>query len=225
MSESMRSKTWILLPAFNEARYIERVLDKLTKVTPNIIVINDGSSDTTRQLAEKHCSQVISHATNLGKGAALKTGCEYAFDHLDAEAVIFFDSDDQHNTDELQLFFSELEQGAKIVLGVRSFDQRMPLTRIIMNRLGSVLMLLLFGQYIPDIPSGFKAIHRSVYPKLAWNSTDYAVEMEIAARIARFRLPYTTVPIETIYHDLDRGMNVLHTIRMVTKVISWRFSL
>ncbi|MEX0895737.1 MAG: glycosyltransferase family 2 protein [Patescibacteria group bacterium] len=226
MSKSIkRSDVWVILPAYNEARYIGTVLQKLQPITRNIVVIDDGSTDKTAHFAQQQTEHVLRHLVNLGKGAAMKTGAEYAFGHLHAKAVIFFDSDDQHNPQELELFYRQLNTGAQMILGVRSFDENMPLTRIIMNRLASVIILLLFGAYIPDIPSGFKAFTRQVYKKIRWDAADYAVEIEIAARIAKQQIPFVTVPIETIYHDLDRGMSFLHTVRMITKILSWRLAL
>ena len=219
-----KNTTWVIIPGLNEEKYIETVLKKVQKHTNNIIVVDDGSKDRMPQIAKKYTSHVISHAINLGKGAALKTGCEYAFKTLGADAVIFMDSDDQHDPKELELFFTAL-QTSDVVFGIRSFDEKMPLFRILMNRLASFVIYILFGSYIPDIPSGYKAITKKAYIKLAWNSTDYAVEMEIAARTAKYKIPYEIVPITTIYHDFERGMTILDSLRMITKILSWRISL
>lgn len=215
---------WVIIPGLNEEKYIGTVLEKVIKQTKNIIVVDDGSKDKMPQIAKRYTDHVLTHSVNLGKGAALKTGCEYAFKHLKADAVIFMDSDDQHDPEELPMFYKALET-KDAVFGVRSFDEKMPLFRIMMNRLASFVILLLFGEYIPDIPSGYKAISKKAYAKLAWNSTDYAVEMEIAARTAKFNIPFTTVQIKTIYHDFDRGMTILDSVRMITKILSWRISL
>lgn len=220
----MKKNIWIIIPGLNEEKYIATVLSKVKKHTENIIIVDDGSSDKMSEIARKYTDHVISHCVNLGKGAALKTGCEYAFDELSADAVIFIDSDDQHDPGELPLFYKSLEHH-QVVFGIRSFDEKMPLIRIMMNRLGSAVIFFLFGAYIPDIPSGYKALSKKAYKKLSWSSTDYAVELEIAARTAKYKIPFTTVPIKTIYHDFERGMTILDTVRMITKIISWRISL
>lgn len=220
----MKNKTWIIIPGLNEEKYIATVLKKVLKQTKNIIVVDDGSSDKMPKIAAKYTDHVLSHSINLGKGAALKTGCEYAFKTLGAEAVIFLDSDDQHNPEELPEFYKALKE-SNVVFGIRAFDDKMPLIRIMLNRLASFVIFILFDSYIPDIPSGYKAFTKKAYAKLAWDSTDYAVEMEIAARTAKYNLGFTTVPIKTIYHDLDRGMTILDTIRMITKILSWRITL
>jgi glycosyltransferase involved in cell wall biosynthesis len=88
---------WVIIPGFNEARYLTKVLDKTIKFHQNIIFVDDGSSDNTASIASKKIKQVLVHDVNLGKGAALKTGCDYAFSHLKAKAVILMDSDNQHD--------------------------------------------------------------------------------------------------------------------------------
>lgn len=224
LTNQIKKNTWVIIPGLNEEKYIATVLKKVRKHTDNIIVVDDGSQDKMPLIAKRYTPHVLLHAVNLGKGAALKTGCEYAFQSLGADAVIFMDSDDQHDPEELQLFYDALLT-ADIVFGIRSFDEKMPLFRILMNRLASFVIFVLFGSYIPDIPSGYKALTKKAYKKLAWNATDYAVEMEITARAAKYKIPFKTVPITTIYHDFERGMTILDSLRMITKILSWRISL
>lgn len=218
----MKNNIWVIVPAFNEAAYIERVLQKLLSHWNNVIVVDDGSSDRTSVLAKMYTEHVLTHEINLGKGAALKTGCEYAFDELGAVAVVFFDADDQHDASYVPQIISLLKN-APVVLGVRAFNNQMSLLKIALNRVASMITLVFFGQYIPDIPSGFKAIAKSVYKKINWSSSDYLVEVEIAARIAKYEIPFATISIPTIYHDLDRGMTVLDIVHVAGKVLSWRF--
>jgi glycosyltransferase involved in cell wall biosynthesis len=218
------AKIWVVLPAYNEATYLPIVLTKLQKITKHFIVVDDGSSDTTAAVARKFTKNVLIHPVNLGKGAALKTGCSFAFDVCKAKYVVLMDADDQHDPKVLPLFVKSLDKGAEIVLGVRDFKS-MPWLRTIGNRLGSVLIWTLFGRYIPDIPSGYKAFSKKAYHYLEWYSLGYSVEMEIAARIAKFKLPVSLVPIPTIYHDFSRGMTVLDTFTMIGYVIAWRISL
>jgi glycosyltransferase involved in cell wall biosynthesis len=219
-----KTKIWVVIPGMDEEKYVGIVLKKVKLQTNNIIFVDDGSKDNTATIAKKYTKHVLSHSINLGKGAALKTGCEYAFKVLNAQAVVFMDSDDQHDPKELPLFFEELQNNS-VVFGVRSFDNSMPLFKIMGNRVASVLIYFMFGSYIPDIPSGYKALSKNAYKELAWNSSDYAVEMEIAARTSKYRKKYSVIQIKTIYHDFERGMTILDTLRMIGKILSWRISL
>lgn len=219
----MSKHTWVIIPAYNEAMYLSQVLTKLNKYWPNVVVVDDGSSDNTAEIARKFTPHVLKHGVNLGKGAAMRTGADYALEHLQAKAIIFFDADDQHDPAYIQPMADTLEHNP-VVFGVRSFDNQMPLFRIIMNRAASVLILLFFGRYIPDIPSGFKGLTSKTYQQLNLQSSHYEIEMEIAARVAQHHIPFVEIAIPTIYHDLDRGMTFLNILHMAEKIISWRFS-
>lgn len=220
----MSSKMITIVPAYNEEKYIQVFLKKLVKFTDQIVVIDDGSTDDTYAIAKKYTPHVLRHEINLGKGAALKTGCIYAFGHLKAKATIFIDSDDQHDPKQLPDFFQALQDGNQLVFGVRSFSANMPKIKQYGNKFASLMIKALFGSYIPDIPSGYKAMTRKAYKKVAWQSSDYGVELEIAAKTAKLKLPFAVIPIDTIYHDYDRGMTALDALKITGKLIAWRIN-
>ena len=217
-------KIVVIVPAYNESKYIGKFLDKLLHVTKNVIVVDDGSSDKTCDIARGKGIECLLHMVNLGKGAALKTGCNYAFKKMGADAVIIMDGDDQHVVEDIKQFERELKKGAQVVLGVRQMDAKMPLMRILGNKSMSILINLLFGHYIADIPSGFKAMTKSAYNTLEWYSSGYEVETEIAVRIAKSRLNYVEVPISTVYHDKDYGFNLLDAAKILVKLPYWLWS-
>lgn len=218
------SQTWVLIPGFNEEKYLEQVLKKVKKYTNQIVFVDDGSKDQTVSIAKKQLTHVLVHQVNLGKGAALKTGCEYIFNQLKADNVVLMDADDQHNPAELPLFFQALKQH-DIVLGVRDLTSTMPGPRVWMNKLTSYFVKLLFGVYIPDIPSGYKAFSKKTYTKIKWDTTEYGVELEIAAKIAQYRLAFKVINIETIYQDFDRGMTAIDSLKLINYLISLRIKL
>jgi glycosyltransferase involved in cell wall biosynthesis len=222
----------LVIPAYKEAGPLIPFLRALLKfVSPSqLIVVNDGSSDQTAPLVATHfpALHLLTHPVNLGKGAAMKTGADYAFTRLHARAVIFMDGDGQHHPADLPAFFTALiRHHAPLVLGCRSLgpDSSMPRLRIYGNKLTSALVKLLFGYFVPDILSGFKAMTKNTYQRLRWQSSDYGVELEIACQIARQRLQFTSVPITTIYHNLDRGMNALDVLKIIIQLVKFRINL
>ena len=217
-------KIVIVVPAYNESRYLGRFLDCLLVITSKVIVVDDGSVDKTCEIARDRGVVCLQHMVNLGKGAALKTGCDYAFKKLGADAVIIMDGDDQHVVGDIARFEKALKDGAQVVLGVRQMDAKMPLMRILGNKSMSILINLLFGSYIADIPSGFKAMTKAAYKTLRWHSSGYEVETEIAVRIAKSKLAYAEVPISTVYHDKDYGFNMLDAARILLKLPYWLWS-
>ena len=220
------STTWIVIPGFNEEKYVRRVLKKVRQYTENIIFVDDGSKDATAQEAKKEIQHVLRHTINLGKGAALKTGCDYAFHHLNAQNVIVMDSDDQHNPEELATFSKHLRAGSMVVFGARAIDAQMPYLKRVLNKLASYSVALFFGgTFIPDIPSGYKAFTKAAYTKIRWDAQGYQVEMEIACRVAKYKLPFSSFTIDTIYLDHDKGMNILHILDIFHSILWWRITL
>lgn len=224
MTTHLSPSIWVILPAFNEKKYLGEVLRKTLLYSKNIIVIDDGSNDDTFNEALKYTNHVLRHDINLGKGAALRTGCEYAFTNKNADAVILMDSDDQHDPKELLIFKQELKSGSKLILGIRSLWE-MPIVRSWGNRMVSALVVVFFGRYIPDILSGYKAFTKDVYKKIIWKSQRYDVELEIASKIAIHKLPFKTVTVSTIYHDFNRGMTVLDSLELLIQIIMLRLQL
>lgn len=220
-----KSDIWLVVPVFNESKYLDKVLQKISKITNNYVIVDDGSSDQSVEIAKQHTKEVLVHKMNLGKGSALKTGSDYAFKYLDAHAVIFIDSDDQHDPKELKYFYEEFSKGSEVVFGERKMDSKMPLIRIIGNRFASVLVYFFFGSYVPDIPSGFKAISKKAFEKIRWQETGYGVELEIAARVAKYKIPFSVVPISTIYHDMDRGMTLLDAFQICFKLLNLKITI
>lgn len=218
---------WIVMPGFNESTYVRSVLKKVKKYTPNIVFIDDGSTDNTTEEAQAEITHILTHKVNLGKGAALKTGCDYAFNELGASVVILMDSDDQHNPAELPKFLEALTSTkSEVVFGARQVDEKMPLHKRFFNTLASIGIRTLFGgTFIPDIPSGYKAFTRTAYKTIRWDSLGYQVEMEIACRVTKNELPFTSITIDTIYHDHDKGMTVLNALDLFHSILWWRITL
>lgn len=213
-------KITVVVPAYNESRYIGRFLDSLLTVTKNVIVVNDGSRDKTQEIVESRRVKCLTHMVNLGKGSALKTGCDYAFVH-GADAVIIMDGDNQHLPSDIERFKKALNNGADIVMGTRSLDPHFPIFRRLGNMSLTWLIKISFGRQITDIPSGFKAMTSRAYKHLKWYSSGYEVETEIAVRLAKSKLPYVEVPISTVYHDKDYGFNLLDAWGILIKIPYW----
>lgn len=217
---------WVIIPGLNEEKYLASVLKKVLQFTPNVVFVDDGSSDKTSTIAHKYLEHVLIHQINLGKGAALKTGCEYAFKQLQAGAVIFMDSDDQHDPKEIQRFVKAFAEGNEVVFGVRKFSSAsMPILRFLGNKSISVLINVLYGSYVPDIPSGYKGLTKKAYQAVRWTSLGYEVETEIAAKVAKAKIPYKVLEIETIYHDTEKGMNGIEALKILLSLLQWRIGL
>lgn len=217
-------KIFVVIPGFNEKKYLPKVLGELSMRSQNVVFVDDGSSDGSAKVAERFTPNVLSHETNLGKGAAMLTGAEYAFGTLGADAIVFMDADDQHDSSHLPEFEAKLKTH-DVVLGVRNMGANMPLFRFLGNKFVSVTLNMLYGAYIADIPSGYKAMTRSAFDKLKWKSSGYEVETEIAVRLAESKIPYEMVEIRSIYHDTDKGMTLIDAFNIGLCLLQWRLGL
>lgn len=211
----------VVIPAYNESKRIGLVLDNVKKYCENIIVVDDGSEDNTYAIAVAKGVSVLKHITNLGKGAALKTGCDYAI-HNGFENIIVMDSDGQHDATLIPKFFSELEK-FQLVLGYRkNIKKNMPLFKRLGNLVINSSTSLLYGTIFKDSQSGYRAFTKEAYEKIRWDSTDYSMESEMLARAVKRNIPYIEIPIPTIYLEKYKGTSILDGIKIVVNLIKWR---
>jgi polyprenyl-phospho-N-acetylgalactosaminyl synthase len=190
--------------------------------------VDDGSTDKSKSkiLNSKFKGvTLLEHKINLGKGAAMKTGADYAFDN-GAEAIIFMDSDRQHQASDITGFIKALESKKyDVVFGTRNYSYGVPLVRFLGNKFASFLLVLMFQIYISDVLCGFKGMTKSAYKKVIWDSTGYGVETEIVARAGKNKLSFLEVPIQTIYHDKDKGVTILDAFGVLSQLIVWKFTI
>lgn len=217
-------KIYIVVPAYNEAKRIGKVLRDLKKTKLPVIVVDDGSKDKTYQVAKRYGFIVLRHGINLGKGAAMKTGATAAF-KLGADAVIFIDSDGQHRISDLPQFVGALKTGkADVVFGVRDL-LKIPFVRRAGNSVASLLVSALFDIRVLDLLCGYRAITRKAFRKINWKSSGYSVETEMVAMAGKYRLKHCEVAISTVYYDKFKGLSPTEGIGIIFDVLKWKFLL
>ncbi len=217
----------VVVPAYNEEYTIRKVLLGALQYCSSVVVVNDGSSDRTKEVVEEVMRRhpeirLLSHVINMGKGAALKTGTEFAVNELKAGRIVFLDADLQHRPEDIPRMLGKLSD-ADIVFGCRRLDRRMPLLFRVGNAVLNLAIRVLYGVRIPDSQSGYRAFLASAYPKIRWDATDYSVESEIIANVGRHRLRYAVLPIETIYNDRYKGTTITDGMKIVFDMVVWKF--
>jgi glycosyltransferase involved in cell wall biosynthesis len=217
----------VVIPAYNEGRRVADVVRSLPGSLLGVervvaLVIDDGSSDDTALAARTAGATVLRHRVNLGKGAALRTGCEGA-NRLGADAIVLMDADGQHLPGDLAGLVGPLFSGeVDVVLGSRRFGRGMPVATRAGNHILNGLLRALFSIRVSDSQCGFRAINGAAYPALRWNAADYAVETEMLVRIRQARLRWVEVPIATVYHDRYKGTQPLDGLRILRQMLAWR---
>jgi len=216
-----KDDVFVVIPAHNEESSIREVVKKTKNFLNNIVVVDDGSKDKTAEEAGKENITVLKHIINLGKGAALKTGCDYAI-KKGAKRIIVLDADLQHDPSEIPNFLSALEK-VDVVLGYRKLNKNMPMVLKIGNLVINETIKLLYGLRLHDTQCGYRAFTSAAYKKIRWNASDYSMESEMIANIGKRNLKYKEIPIETIYTDKYKGTTIIDGIKIVLNLIWWRF--
>lgn len=199
----------IIIPAFNEASVLATVISAVKKFQPesDILVVDDGSSDNTAQVARDSGVIVLSHILNRGLGGAIGTGLIYARDH-DYNLVVTLDADGQHDPQDIkQVIEPILENRADIVIGSRLHADKfaMPIDRRIINRLANLVTLMLFKVKTTDSQSGFRALNQRAIQYLNIRTDRMEVSSEIFTEIKRLKLRYQEVPIKVIYTTYSKS--------------------
>ena len=221
--ERTKAKTLLAIPAFNEELTIGSVVLKALDHVDEVLVIDDGSDDRTRQVARLASATVITHRRNLGKGAAIRT----AFDYVRRnghEILVLIDGDGQHDAEEIpNLTRSIARDEADVVVGTRwGKTNGMPLYR----RVGKRVLDYATGAFaglVTDSQCGFRAFSRAAVEVLDLQSLGFGVESEVLIRAGEAGLRIVEVPVGARYdvdgstsEPLEHGIRVIDSILRVT---------
>jgi UDP-N-acetylglucosamine---dolichyl-phosphate N-acetylglucosaminyltransferase len=218
----MKKRVFVVIPAFNEEKHIGQIIRKAKKYVDDVLVIDDGSKDKTKEEAIKNKAIVLRHLVNLGKGSAVKTGCDYAVNN-GADAIIIIDADSQHDPIEIKNFIKNIGR-YDVVLGYRKLNKKMPFIFKIGNLLINKTIKFLYGLDVNDSQCGYRAFTSKSYEKLRWKSTDYCLESEMVAKIGKHGLSYKEIPIDTIYSDRYKGTTILDGVKIVFNLFWWKLN-
>ena len=210
-------KNVVLMPAYNSANYLKTLIDKISQLGMDVLVVDDGSIDKTAEIALGARVQVLSHVSNRGKGAAIRTGVEHLKD-LDYDLIIIMDSDGQHEPEEIGNFINKYnETKAPVIIGNRMADtERMPFLRKATNKFMSGIISKICHQCIPDSQCGFRLIKMNVLNDIHLKSSNYEIESEMLIQASRKGYKIDSVPISTVYREEKSYINpFIDTCRLI----------
>lgn len=194
---------WILIPAFNEASILPTVLHDLKNHHyTNILVVDDGSTDHTAQVADQCGAESISLPVNRGQGAALQAGVEYLAKYRQPDIIVTFDADGQHQAKDIRhLLQPIINQQTDVVLGSRFLGSAsdIPLLRRLLLRAGVIFTRLLSGILVTDTHNSLRAFSPHAYSTIKWRQRGPEHASEILDEIVRLKLRYQEVPVNIIY--------------------------
>lgn len=184
----------IIIPAKNESAGLRKLLPSLKQIMPDaqILIVDDGSTDDSIEVATAHGIRVISHPKSLGNGAAIKTGARAAA----GEILVFMDADGQHQPEDIPRLLAELDSGNDMAVGARSYESQAGAHRAIANTFYNWLASWMVNQKVADLTSGFRAVRARLFKRFLYllpNSFSYPTTITMSFFRAGYSVAY--VPI------------------------------
>jgi len=216
------SKILIIIPAHNEQENIAGVVDELKRAGfEEILVVDDGSGDGTRDVASRMGVKVITHSVNMGLGTGLRSGFEFAIAQ-NCEYAITFDGDGQMRAEDAIKVFEEAQKGYDFVYGRRNFTVRgVPKIRKYTNLLADTLTAFLSGKFVWDTQSGLRCIKVDLLRKFNLKSRGYSVSSELVIESIKNGVIPKSVKIDAIYtiESLKKGQKISNSFRVVKELL------
>lgn len=224
LATDRNADAWLVVPLFNEAGVIADVVRDARTTFPNIVCVDDGSSDNSAALAAEAGATVVRHPVNLGQGAALQTGFDFVRTVPSARYVVTFDSDGQHRTEDAESMVEILRSGDfDVVLGSRFLDGRTKpgFVKRIVLRAAVVFTNITTGVRLTDAHNGLRAFTRDSLDLFRMRQNRMAHASELVSLIQKAKLRYREVPVVIIYSDYSRakGQSVWNSVNILVDLL------
>jgi len=211
---------WLVIPLYNEAAVIGEVLAGARARFPNIVCVDDASTDGSAELARKAGAVVVQHPFNLGQGAALQTGIRYVLEASDAAYLVTFDADGQHRVvDAEEMVRRAREEGLAMVFGSRFLDRRTDpgfLRRIVL-KVAVWITNQQTGMRLSDAHNGLRVVRRDAAARLDLKQDRMAHATEIVLQLGRTGLPWAEHPVHVLYTEYSRakGQSLINSVNIL----------
>ncbi len=224
-SSSPNDEIWIVICAYNEKSALPAVLDELSCYPYHIVVVDDGSSDGSVELAKEYNLVWLRHICNLGQGAALETGFTYIREKTMAEYAVTFDGDGQHAVADIQKLIDALiASKSEVALGSRFLQggtaSNIPWNKKLLLKLAIWFTRISTGLHLTDTHNGLRAFTRGALMKIRISQNGMAHASEILSLIKQHALPYCEVPVSIKYSEyaMKKGQKLSNSINIL-----WEF--
>lgn len=203
------SRLYVVVPAYNEAPTIRMVVEELLVYKYIVVVVDDGSAKSLADSLTGLPVHYLKHGVNLGQGAALQTGMEYALSQ-GASYIATFDADAQHRASDIEKMKEAMDKNQlDIVLGSRFLlpSRQIPFSRKLLLQLARFLNFLFTGLYLTDAHNGLRLLNQKAAETIVLKENRMAHATEILSQINTHRLKYSEVPVQISYsaYSLQKG--------------------
>jgi glycosyltransferase involved in cell wall biosynthesis len=222
---------WLVVPLYNEAAVISDVVGEARSVFPKIVCVDDGSHDASAARAEQAGAAVVRHPVNLGQGAALQTGFDYALGDPQMRYVVTYDADGQHQIHDVEVMLGRIRRGdVRVVFGSRFLDERTTASGLkkLVLRAAVAYTNATTGTRLTDAHNGLRVLHRDVVERLDITQNRMAHASEIVSQIGSMRfagqqVTYAEEPVHILYTDYSKakGQSLWNAVNILAELI-WR---
>lgn len=215
--------TWVIIPLYNEATVISGVIADLLAVFPNVVCVDDGSRDGSGAIARESGARIVTHPINLGQGAALQTGFDFAIER-GARYVVTFDADGQHRAEDAAAMVDRARaEDVAIVFGSRFLDERTQpgfLKKVVLKTAVAVTNWTTKTR-LTDAHNGLRVIREDALRKIRLKQDRMAHGTEIIAQLGKTDLPYVEQPVEVLYTEYSKakGQSLLNSINILIDLV------
>jgi polyprenyl-phospho-N-acetylgalactosaminyl synthase len=225
----LAKKTAIVIPAYNEGAVLEEVLRHVLQTFPTVICINDGSKDNTAQAIANTKAVLINHPINMGQGAALQTGIEYALSLPHIEYIVTFDADGQHRVEDVLFMLSlAAKNDVDVVLGSRFLTGETKISTLKKVILKTVVLLnrLSGGLKLTDAHNGLRLFTRAGAQQIDITLADMAHASEIISIIKHKKMKYIEAPVTIDYteYSKSKGQPMINSVNIASDIFMRRFN-
>ncbi len=215
---------WLVVPLFNEEQVIGEVVRTARATFPHIVCVDDGSQDASAVAAAEAGAVVVRHPVNLGQGAALQTGFEYALSVPTMRWVVTFDADGQHQIDDVvQMVDRARAEDLDVVFGSRFLDDRTEagFLKGLVLRAAVGYTNVTTGTRLTDAHNGLRVISRDVVSRLDITQNRMAHASELVAQIGDLDVRYAESPVHILYTDYSRakGQSLWNAVNILADLI------
>jgi len=215
---------FIIIPAYNEHAVIEKVISELLLLNYKIVLVDDGSKEEISFPANKQAFYLLRHRVNLGQGAALQTGIEFALTRP-CDYIVTFDADGQHQPGDIEnLVQTLISTKSDIVLGSRFMAEKksaMPFTRKLVLQTARYLNYLFTGLLLTDAHNGLRAMTRNAAQKIEIQENRMSHATEILSQIKKAKLHYTEASVNIRYtpYSIKKGQTTWSSFRIFFDIL------
>lgn len=213
-------KCVVLIPTYNNEKTLKQVIDSVRLYSPNILVVNDGSTDSTAEILSREKDiHIISYTENKGKGFALKTGLREAI-NLGYKYAISIDSDGQHYADDIPVFINEIKNNPNsLLVGARNLQaENMPSKNTFANKFSNFWYLVETGIKLSDTQSGYRLYPLDFIKKTRFITRGYEFEVEVIVRAAWKGITVKNVPVKVFYPKAEERVSHFKPLRDFTRI-------